>query len=233
MTTEKPGLRERKKAQSRLAISNVATKMFIERGFDDVTVTEVAAAADVSVATIFNYFETKEELFFDREGEIVAAQRRFIVGRKAGETITSVLHREFLAAIDAQVPQLMAHGASFLRTIEGSSALRARVRLGFEKAEAQLAETIAEETDAVAGDPTPQIVAAMLVAIQRTLIESAGAAALRGDAVASTKRRLRQACDRAFVLLEGGVRGYGKKKAGRISPRGRSRGHTRNARATS
>jgi len=53
----------------------------------------------------------------------------------------------------------------------------------------------------------------MLVAIQRTLIESAGAAALREDAVASTKRRLRRACDRAFVLLEGGMRGYRKKKA--------------------
>jgi hypothetical protein len=87
------------------------------------------------------------------------------------------------------------------------------VRLGYEKGEALLAETIAEETGAVAGDPTPQIVAAMLVAIQRTLVESAAAAALRGAAVASTKRRLRQACDRAFVLLEGGMRGYGKKKS--------------------
>jgi AcrR family transcriptional regulator len=214
MTTEKPGLRERKKAKSRLAISNLATRMFIERGFDDVTVAEVAAAADVSVATIFNYFETKEELFFDREGETIEAQRRFILERKAGETVTSVLHREFLAAIDAGLPQLMAEGGSFLRTIERSSALRARLRLGFEKAEAALAETLAEETEAVAGDPTPHIVAAMLVAVQRTLIESAGAAALRGDAVASTKRRLRKACNRAFVLLEEGMRSYGKKKAG-------------------
>jgi AcrR family transcriptional regulator len=214
MPTEKFGLRERKKAQSRLAISNVATKMFIERGFDAVTVAEVAAAADVSVATVFNYFETKEELFFDREGEVIEAQRRAILGRKAGETITSVLRREFLAAIDAGVPPLMAQGATFLRTIEGSAALRARLRLGFEKAEALLAETLAEETEASAGDPTPQIVAAMLVAIQRTLMEGAGAAALRGDAVAPTKRRLRRICDRAFVLLEGGLRGYGKKKGG-------------------
>jgi AcrR family transcriptional regulator len=213
MTTEKPGLRERKKAKTRLAISNVATKMFIERGFDDVTVAEVAAAVDVSVATIFNYFETKEDLFFDRDGEVIEALRRFILERRVGETITSVLHREFLAAIDAGVPQLMVHGPSFFRTIEESSALRARVRLGFEKAEASLAETLAEETEAAAGDPTPQLVAAMLGAIQRTLLESVAAAVLRGDAVASTKRKLRQACDRAFVLLEGGTRGYGKRKA--------------------
>ncbi len=214
MTTEKPGLRERKKAKTRLAISDIASKMFIERGFDDVTVAEVAAAAEVSVATIFNYFETKEELFFDREGDVIEALRRFILERKAGETIASALHRGFLDAIDAGLPQLMTHGPSFLRTIDGSSALRARLRLGYEKAEAILAETIAEETDAGGGDPTPQIVAAMLVAIQRTLMESASAAALRGDAVAPTKRKLRQACDRAFALLEGGMRDYGKKSPG-------------------
>jgi AcrR family transcriptional regulator len=213
MTSENPGLRERKKAKTRLAISNVATKMFIERGFDDVTVAEVAAAADVSVATIFNYFETKEDLFFDREGEGIEAQSRCILERKAGETITAALHRGYLTAIDARLPDIMTHGPSFFGTIDGSSALRARMRLGFEKGEAALAETIAAETDAVPGDPTPQIVAAMLVAIQRTLLESARAAALRGDAVASTRRKLRQACDRAFALLEGGVRGYGKKKA--------------------
>ena len=211
MTSEKPGLRERKKAKTRLAISDIATKMFIERGFDQVTVMEVAAAADVSVATIFNYFETKEDLFFDREGTVIEVLRRVIIERKAGETISSVLHRQALSAIDAGLPQLMAHGASFLRTLEGSSALRARMRLGFEKTEAALAETIAEETAAVAGDPTPQIAAAMLVSIQRMLLESAFGAVLRGDAVAPTKRKLRQACDRAFALLEGGLRGFGKK----------------------
>jgi AcrR family transcriptional regulator len=176
-------------------------------------VAEVAAAADVSVATIFNYFETKEDLFFDRDGETIEAQRRCILERKTGETIASALHRGFLDAIDATVPNLMAERASFLRTIEGSSALRARVRLGFERAEASLAATIAEETGAGAADPTPQIVASMLAGIQRTLMDSTRAAALRGDAVAATKRRLRQACDRAFALLEGGVRSYGKKRA--------------------
>jgi AcrR family transcriptional regulator len=213
MTTETPGLRERKKAKTRLAISNIATKMFIERGFDAVTVAEVAAAAEVSVATIFNYFETKEDLFFDRDGEMIVAQRRLILERDAGETITSALHRGFLTAIDAAVPDLMSQGGGFLRTIEGSAALRARARLGLERAEVSLAATIAEETESEAGDPTPQIVAAMIVAIQRMLMESARAAALRGDAVAPTKRRLRQACDRAFALLDGGVRGYGKKRA--------------------
>src|ERR1700723_2371425 len=114
MTIDNPVLRERKKAKTRLAISNLATKMFIERGFDDVTVAEVAATADVSVATIFNYFETKEDLFFDRDGETIEAQRRCVLERKAGETIASALHRGFLAAIDAAVPDLMSQGAGFV-----------------------------------------------------------------------------------------------------------------------
>jgi AcrR family transcriptional regulator len=208
---DKPGLRERKKARTRLAISQVATKMFIERGFDAVTVAEVAAAADVSVATIFNYFETKEDLFLDREGEVIEAHGRFVRERGAGETIASALHRAFLAGIDAALPRLVANGGRFLRTIEASPALRARARFALEKTEAALAEAIAEEAGAPPGDPTPRAVAAMVVAIERMLMEDARMAVLRGDALGAAKRRLRRTCDRAFELLETGVRGYGRK----------------------
>jgi AcrR family transcriptional regulator len=210
MPNDEPGLRQRKKAKTRLSISEIATKMFIQRGFDAVTVAEVAAAADVSVATIFNYFETKEDLFFDREGDVIAAHSRFIRERKAGESIPSALHRGFRAAIDAALPQLLSRGGgSFLRTVEASPTLRARARFALEKTEASLAETIAEETGAVKGDLTPRAVAAMVVSIERMLMEDARAAVLRGDAVGVAKRKLSRACDRAFELLESGVRGYG------------------------
>src|SRR5690349_5741339 len=100
MANDELSLRERKKAKTRLAISHVATKMFNERGFDAVTVAEIAAAAEVSVATLFNYFETKEDLFFDREGAIIEAHRRFVRERKHGESIVEALHRGFLTALD-------------------------------------------------------------------------------------------------------------------------------------
>src|SRR4051794_17073750 len=64
------GLREANKARTRLAISDVATHLFIERGFENVTVAEIAEAAQVSVKTVFNYFSSKEELFFDRVDDV-------------------------------------------------------------------------------------------------------------------------------------------------------------------
>jgi AcrR family transcriptional regulator len=64
------GLRERKKAETRQAISDVATRLFEARGFEPVTVAEIAAAANVSAKTVFNYFPAKEDLFFDAEDAV-------------------------------------------------------------------------------------------------------------------------------------------------------------------
>src|SRR5437588_7853527 len=88
-----PGLRERKKQQTRQLIFDAASRLFAERGFDAVTVAEVARAADVSEVTVFNYFPTKEDLFFGGmdvfEGQLVEAVRR----RAAGESALAVFRR--------------------------------------------------------------------------------------------------------------------------------------------
>ena len=212
MPSDTPGLRERKKAKTRLAISQVATKMFIKHGFDAVTVAEVAAAADVSVATIFNYFETKEDLFFDLEGEVIAAHSRSVRERLPGESIPEALRRAFHTAIDASLPRLIASGGRFVRTIEASPALRARARFALEKIEAAITEAITEDLRAKKSDPTPRAVAAMVVAIERLLLEDASAAVLRGDPVATVKRKLHGTCDGSFALLEQGARGYGRRR---------------------
>src|SRR4051794_4415948 len=86
------GLRESKKARTRQAISDVATQLFAAHGFERVTIAQIAAAADVSVKTVFNYFPTKEDLFFDRAGELVEGLIGAIQSRPPGTTVVQALH---------------------------------------------------------------------------------------------------------------------------------------------
>jgi AcrR family transcriptional regulator len=85
------GLRERKKAATRQSISDVATRLFEEHGFERVTVAEIAEAADVSVKTVFNYFGSKEELFFDREDELLQEMLRALHERGPGVSPTAAM----------------------------------------------------------------------------------------------------------------------------------------------
>src|SRR3954447_23495465 len=85
------GLRERKKHRTRREISDVATRLFERHGFERVTLAQIADAADVSVKTIFNYFGSKEELFFDREDEMLETVVRAVRDRPAGVTPTQAL----------------------------------------------------------------------------------------------------------------------------------------------
>src|SRR5436853_609935 len=72
------GLRERKKRKTRESIANAAARLFTERGFEVVTVAEVARAAEVSEQTVFNYFPTKEDLVFDRDAEVEESLVRLV-----------------------------------------------------------------------------------------------------------------------------------------------------------
>src|SRR5262245_3502862 len=88
-----PGLRERRKRLTRQTISDVATMLIAERGFDNVTVAEIAAAANVSKMTVFNYFPRKEDLVFDRQDEMIEFLERAVRERRPGESIAAALRR--------------------------------------------------------------------------------------------------------------------------------------------
>lgn len=88
------GLRERKKARTRQQISDIATGLFLERGFDEVTVAEVAKVAGVSVKTVFNYFGSKEDLLFDREPQWLAAIDELVATREPGRGLIPVLQAD-------------------------------------------------------------------------------------------------------------------------------------------
>src|ERR1700753_4226865 len=94
--------RERKKRETRQRISDVATALFYARGFEDVTLDEIAAAAKVSKMTVLNYFARKEELMLDREDELLLLPfREALRARPKGQAPISVL-RAVVAELSAQ-----------------------------------------------------------------------------------------------------------------------------------
>lgn len=147
MTTPEPlGRRERKKAATRKAISDVATVMFLERGFDNVSIREVADAADVSPTTVFAHFPQKEALVFDEDDEqrdrLVAAVRE----RPEGSTINHAIHDFFSTEVKANFDE---HGDDvtrvFMRFLNETPALRDYAAKMWLRHEDALAAAIAEE----------------------------------------------------------------------------------------
>src|SRR3989442_15454601 len=90
-----PGLRERKKARTRQAIADAAARLFAEHGYEQVAVSDVAREADVSEQTVYNYFETKEQLVTDRDQLVQEELGRLIRSRPAGTTPAAAI-REFV-----------------------------------------------------------------------------------------------------------------------------------------
>ena len=116
------GLRESKKQQTRREIADSAMGLFAQRGFDHVTVAEVAAAAGVSEKTVFNYFPTKEDLFYDEVPERARLLAEAIRSRPAGESIVATLRRLQVGECTRLCSPAF---ATFARIIEDSPALRA------------------------------------------------------------------------------------------------------------
>src|SRR5579875_3904658 len=87
------GLRETKKQRTRETIARAAAGLFLERGFEAVTVEDVARAAEVSRQTVFNYFPTKEQMVFDREEEVAAALLALVADPPDGAALLDAFRR--------------------------------------------------------------------------------------------------------------------------------------------
>ena len=196
------GLRESKKLRTREEIAGQAMRLFVERGFDHVTVAEVAAAAGVSEKTVFNYFPTKEDLFFDEVPEREAAMVAAIRDRPPGVSVLGALR-------DLQTRQCgrmcSPAFATFARIIEESPALQAKelevmAHMAQVLTDAIAAELLLDERDSV-------IVAGLIVSVHRQFFRLARQQALAGKHGAGAVRKLRGGIDRAFELLENGLGG--------------------------
>ncbi|HEU5199034.1 MAG TPA: TetR family transcriptional regulator [Ktedonobacterales bacterium] len=205
------GLRERKKRQTRETIADVALGLFIERGFDAVTVAEIAQAAEVAVKTVFNYFPTKEDLFFDRQAEVEDAWSRVARKRASGESVVAALRRDFLDKLARRDPSsgLNEDFVTFARLIQSSPSLQVREREIGERSRDALARTLVAESGAASDDLTPRLVASLVEAIYRTLHAESRRRLLAGERANAIYPDMLAAANRAFDLLETGIGSYG------------------------
>lgn len=194
-----PGLRERKKQRTIQLLSDTAVGLFLEKGFDAVSVAEVAAAAEVSKPTLFRYFPAKEDLVLhriaDHEGE--AAR---VAGQ--GPTPLEALRRHFLAGLERDDPVTGLSDRpdvlAFHALLYGTPALVARLHSHLERSEAALA-------DALGGDLEARLAAGQIIAVQRVLAQENWRRIAAGERAADVRRDAVAAAERAFGTLAAGL----------------------------
>jgi AcrR family transcriptional regulator len=214
-TTPPLGLRERKKERTRQLIAETARRLFVERGFDAVTVAEIAREADVAEKTVFNYFPRKEDLFYWRlesfEEELLEAIR----GREPGETVLAAFGDFVLQArgmLAAKDPEAVERLAAITRMITESPALLAREQQIFDGYTATLASLIAQETGAKADDVEPRVVANALMGVHRALVDYTRRQIIAGARNPGLRRSVRAQGKRALDALEQGLGSYAVKR---------------------
>jgi len=202
-----PGLRERHKQETRQAISNIATQMFVDRGFDEVTIAEVADAAGVAKMTVTNYFPRKEDLVLDRAEAIERHLADVIAARAPGESMLAAIRRDYAEAVARADVTLGLSSPAFAAMILGSPVLVGRVREMLDRREQLLGDAIAAETGT--DGPEQRLVAVLLASVHRVLAAEASRRSLEGQPRGLICAVLADAATRAFDLLEPSLGRYG------------------------
>jgi AcrR family transcriptional regulator len=134
-----PGLRERKRLQTRERLTRVAMALFLERGFEATTLDDIAAAADISRRSFFHYFASKEDVVFAWQEESTAALVAAVAARPAGESMLTAAEN----AISAMIRQLQPGEAIAMAQLKRDNpALQARDQVKYDKLERALADAL-------------------------------------------------------------------------------------------
>jgi AcrR family transcriptional regulator len=209
--SQPPGLRERKKEQTRQLIADTARRLFAERSFEEVTVAEVARAADVAEATVFNYFPTKEDLFYSGLEAFEDALLSAIRERDPGESVLAAFGRFVLeprGLLAARDPDAVEHLAAISRVITESPALLAREQQIFAGYTSSLARELAQETRTRPDAIEPWVAANALMGVHRALVDYARRQIVAGTRNPRLARQVRAQAKQALAALERGLGAY-------------------------
>ena len=194
------GLRERRKQETRRAVSDTATALFVAKGFDDVTISQVADAAGVAKMTVTNYFPRKEDLVFDRAETVIGHLAEVVAARPPGESMLTAIRRDYADAVARAEVTLGLSSVAFARMITGSPVLATREREMLLLREEALGDAMAAETGT--DGPQQRLAAALLASVHRVLYSEARQRSLAGQPRPEICAMLAEAATRAFDLLE-------------------------------
>jgi AcrR family transcriptional regulator len=206
---EQLGLRERKKLRTHRAISNAAIELFIASGFDQVSVAQVAEAAEVSRRTLFAYFPTKEDLVLHRFADHEDEPARVVRGRAEGQAPLDALRVHYLDRLARRDPNTGLNDQpgmlAFIRLVKETPSLAARMYEYFNRGTATLAEALTEAgTDPV----TARLAAAQIIGVQRVLSQDNSATLLAGSTADDRYPAAVAAAEHGYDLLANGLTGH-------------------------
>lgn len=207
------GLRAQKKQETRQEISDQATRLFIERGFEATTIAEIADAARVAKKTVTNYFPRKEDLALDHHEAFTAGLAATVAGRAPGESALAALSAAFLDAARSHDPVIGFSGEPFARMIADSPTLTARLRELHELREEALAAVLAVETGAAPGDIGPRAAATLLGGAHRVLLREVMDLTLDGLGNDEIAERAMASASAVFDMLEAALGDYAVRAA--------------------
>jgi AcrR family transcriptional regulator len=203
------GLRERKKRETREAITRAAWKLFARRGFDAVTVADIARAAKVSEKTVFNYFPGKEDLVFGAGMQRTAALIDAVRARPPGASIVEPFRRWTMDYLDRVEHDPVESTTAIPRLVMASDQLRVRLFVGWEREAALLGPVIAEQVGESDDSLVPTVVARTLAWTHRVIFRAAFTRLIDGEDQVRVAADLRVEATAAYDLLERGLAGYG------------------------
>jgi AcrR family transcriptional regulator len=209
-----PGVRERRRQETRARIVDAAAELFAERGFDSVSVMEIAKRAGVVEKTVFNHFPVKEGLVFDADPPMRAALVEAVRRRPAGESVSAAAGSFVVAAVSRLgSPEAAAGVAEMAKVIRGSRTLQIREREILGALTDSLAALIAEETGARPGDIEPWLASHAVLGLYASLLELARDRVLAGLGGPELTSELLRQGQRGLSLLQFGLAGYAKRSS--------------------
>lgn len=216
--SEPGGLRTLKKERTRQALADAAITLFLAHGFDQVSVAQIAAAAEVSKPTLFRYFASKEALVLHRIADHRGEAARVVGARPVGQSPLQALRHHFLDRLEhrdpatglCDEPEVVAFHRLVFETPSLSSHLRDFVAADTEALAQALTEAVEGPEGAAADTMTPRLVAAQYVAARQILTQANWVRLAAGQSAEQTYPRAVAEAERAFALLAGGAaaRGY-------------------------